>query len=420
MATHIELPEIKSVKIIDTDNNRADDENEKTKMKVSKKNDKNIIKEILKKNIEDKKDIQEKVKNLERAMIQGKPEIVKRLIKDGAPTDVAYRNQDGEIITPLVFAMETDRVDIFLLVLDRILGEGIDSKNLLKTTMLRACIHNIFPFAKILLIITNKFIDYRDVNIYKDCLKDLDGKSKYMYNATFASYLHFCGLFGSSDVLELLLKEDTGIDINQKDSKGNTVLHLASYSGHSKCVTILIQYGANIDEINEDGCTPLLVAIKYASVELIFILISAGADVNAMDCRGISPILVAANRGRDELIHILIIYGANVNTKNLFCKTALMYACEAGDISAVRELLYNGASVTAVDMNKVDAFTIALDKKRDLILSVIVRAYRRVGNFKNLGWHKVLNKKLYRSILAMLDSLLQPDIGKKGGEFANL
>ena len=50
---------------------------------------------------------------------------------------------------------------------------------------------------------------------------------------------------GDYDLVCSLLSR--GVDINQKNSYGYTALILASYNGHERVVSLLIERGANID-----------------------------------------------------------------------------------------------------------------------------------------------------------------------------
>ena len=413
---NVELSEIKPVKEReDNDQDTKEGGKEEKEMKDKNKTILQLIKNILKKDFEGITNDQSKQEDLEEAMTEGKAETVKKLIEAGAPIDVYEWDEKGDIITPLTFAANIDRLDIFCLVLLRAIKEGVDDDEMyVNTAMQRACTKNSVLIAKMLM--------KRNVN-FKDIYDEYEGdppkrETKHAYNDPEASYLHFCAFFGSREVLKLLLEKHTdSVDIDQKDSEGNTALHLASRNGYSTCVSLLIQKNAKVDEVNKAKRTALFVAIQNAPEELIYNLIRAGADVNVEDGRGLTPLFIAAIEGRDTLIPILVNNGANVDARNRFYRTPLMMACRGGNAAAVRELLLSGASIDAKDKNRADAFTSARNKKQDDALSVIVRAHAGVENFKNLGWHKVLTKELYKSLLTMLDCLIVPELDKNRGEF---
>ena len=373
-----------------------------------------LIKPILKKDYEGITIDESKQEELEMAMAEGKAETVKKLLETGAPIDVYDWDEKGDIITPLTFAANIDRLDIFCLVLLRAIREGVDDEDMyVNTAMQRACINNSVSMAQIL---TKRNVNFE--LIYDDYEGEPQVKeTKHIYNDPEASYLHFCAFFGSREVLKLLLeKHQDSVMIDQKDSEGNTALHLASRNGYSTCVSLLLQKGAKVDEVNKAKRTPLFLSIQNAPEELIYNLIRAGADVNAEDRRGLTPLFIASIEGRDMLIPILVNNGANVDARNRFYQTPLMLACKRGNAAAVRELLISGASLDVKDKNRADAFTVARNKKQDEALSVIVRAHAGAENFNNLGWHKVLTRGLYKSLLTMLDCLIEPELDRNRGE----
>ena len=392
---------------------------EKYLLKINKKTIQ-LIETILRENIKEITIDESKRDELESAMAERKTETVKRLLEEGAPIDTYIYEGDekGDTVTPLTFAAKIDRLDIFCLVLSQAIRKGWHDSLFINTAMQKVCMNNSVMMAKILL--------KRNLNfkcIYDDFHSEPQKKmtqrvQKYFYNDYKASYIHFCAFFGSREVLKLLLENHAdSVKIDQKDSGGNTALHLASRNGYSTCVSLLLQKGAKVDEVNRAKGTPLLVAIENAPEELIYSLVRAGADVNAEDGKGATPLLISSFKGRDTLIHNLINNGANVEARNRLYQTPLMLACKGGNAAAVRELLLSGASLKVLDKNGADAFTIARDKKQDDALSVIVRAHAAVENFKNLGWHKVLTLELYKSLLTMLDCIIEPELEKNRGEF---
>ena len=400
----------------DKDEKTLDEDEKEAKVKEKNETILALIENILKKNVEEIIVDEDRQEELENAMLDGKAETVKKLLESGAPIDSWDWDERGGLITPLSFAANIDRLDIFCLVLLRAIREGKDEGEMyVNTAMKKACSKNSIPIVKILL---KWGVGYEENYIGEELPeRRMSTKvTKHRYQDTDATYIHFCAYFGSRDVLKLLLdKQSDNMDIDQKDNEGNTPLHLASKNGYTTCVSLLILKGAKIDEANNAKRTPLFVAIKNAPEELIYHLIRAGADVNVEDHRILTPIFMAAIKGRDTLIPILVNNGANVDARNRFYQTPLMLACKAGNAAAARELLLSGASLDAKDKGRGDAFTMARNKKQDDALSVIVRAHKGAENFKDLGWHKVFTKELYKSILTMLDCLIEPEL--YGGKF---
>ncbi|OIQ02623.1 MAG: ankryin [Zetaproteobacteria bacterium CG06_land_8_20_14_3_00_59_53] len=74
---------------------------------------------------------------------------------------------------------------------------------------------------------------------------------------------------------------DSGVDIEARDAKQNTALHLATRHKQGDCMRLLIARGADVNARNADASTPLHLAEKH--METIRILLEAGADPNLTD-----------------------------------------------------------------------------------------------------------------------------------------
>ena len=58
-------------------------------------------------------------------------------------------------------------------------------------------------------------------------------------------------------------------------------LTLAACGGHVELAMLLLERGANIEEVNDEGYTPLMEAASGGYVEVGRVLLDKGADVNA-------------------------------------------------------------------------------------------------------------------------------------------
>lgn len=76
-----------------------------------------------------------------------------------------------------------------------------------------------------------------------------------------------------------LLLERTTFNLDAKDKEGRTALHFAAeFSG--KCVKILLDKGANVNQANPEGLMPLQIAAKYNNGEGIEHILQKGVNVN--------------------------------------------------------------------------------------------------------------------------------------------
>ena len=138
------------------------------------------------------------------------------------------------------------------------------------------------------------------------------------------------------DVLRIL---DSGVPVDQRDSRGSTALMDAVAQGDAELVAALVAKGANVNARNRRSVTPLMLAAMYHRNDLARLLIDHGAAVNAADEDGSTPLILAAERGNAPLVALLLERGADVGHADGQAKTALTYAREEGyaDVVALLE-----------------------------------------------------------------------------------
>jgi hypothetical protein len=92
---------------------------------------------------------------------------------------------------------------------------------------------------------------------------------------------------------------DAGVPANLCNDKGDTLVMLAAYHGHSQTVTALLERGADPDRPNDRGQTPLAGAVFKGEQAVIEALLDGGADPTA----GIpSAVDTARMFGLDDLV----------------------------------------------------------------------------------------------------------------------
>ena len=84
---------------------------------------------------------------------------------------------------------------------------------------------------------------------------------------------------GHSDCIIILI--NSGADVNNKN--GYTALMWAAIKGHSACIRILIEVGADVNARAMSSNNALLYALVSNCNIGVYILIEAGADINVLD-----------------------------------------------------------------------------------------------------------------------------------------
>ena len=90
----------------------------------------------------------------------------------------------------------------------------------------------------------------------------------------------FIGAAGNGNIRILKLMLKTGVDVNRRDSDGNTALTLAAEHGHSEAMRVLIEAGADVNKCSSNFKTPLTIAMENGDSEAARLLVEAGADTD--------------------------------------------------------------------------------------------------------------------------------------------
>ncbi|KAH6613348.1 hypothetical protein F5144DRAFT_401253 [Chaetomium tenue] len=142
-----------------------------------------------------------------------------------------------------------------------------------------------------------------------------------------------------------------GIDITEglnykkdlKDYQRRTPLSWAAQEGRLKIVELLIQGGANPDEIDGRGYTPLRRAIENHHEAVACLLIDKGADIKAPGTSGSISLFLALQDSHEALARRLIEKGAYIDVGS----TPLIMASEKGYKAVAQLLIDRGVDINA-------------------------------------------------------------------------
>ncbi|KAJ5071726.1 ada2a-containing complex component 3 isoform d [Anaeramoeba ignava] len=156
---------------------------------------------------------------------------------------------------------------------------------------------------------------------------------------------------------------ENGSDVNVKNKKNQTALHIVCQSQKKpkviELIKLLISKGADINAKNDLNQTPLHLACQFQnnkenSFRIIKYLVKKGADVNAQNFENEITLHLACqyqhNKSSFDVVKYLIENDSSVNATNRYNQTPLHLACQFQNkhsLEIIKYLLENGANINA-------------------------------------------------------------------------
>ncbi|XP_061764344.1 protein phosphatase 1 regulatory subunit 12C [Nerophis ophidion] len=97
-------------------------------------------------------------------------------------------------------------------------------------------------------------------------------------------------------------EEDALEIINCSNADGITALHQACIDGSMEMVSFLLEYGANVNQVDSEGWTPLHVAASCGYRDIADFLLRNGASLSAVNCDGDVPVDIALDETTEALL----------------------------------------------------------------------------------------------------------------------
>lgn len=136
------------------------------------------------------------------------------------------------------------------------------------------------------------------------------------------------------------------LDINTKDSSGNSLLHLAVAMKHNKVIVLLLKKDANINILNELGLTPLHLAVTNNSQDSVALLLKENANTSIANTKGYAAIHTATKANNFVIIEMLLAkQPADLKLPTSLGLTPLLVAVESGHLKLIKYYLKNKAQL---------------------------------------------------------------------------
>ncbi len=135
---------------------------------------------------------------------------------------------------------------------------------------------------------------------------------------------------GDLNELKQMFKADPSSVITPVGENG--AIHSAAKSDQADVVSLLLEFGVDINTTDEDGMTALHRAAD-GNVRTVQLLIERGANLNIRDKQGYTPASLAISGQTEEGLEIANMLFQAGSEKDLLC------ACLLGDLNKVKEIL---------------------------------------------------------------------------------
>ncbi len=191
--------------------------------------------------------------------------------------------------------------------------------------------------------------------------------------------IHHAAFGNEPNVIELLYNNTVKCDLNARNKRRQTALHIGVNKLHLKVVQVLLKLRAHASLQDVDGDTPIHDAITKKNQEIIQMLLNANADISICNNSGFNPIHHAALRGNltavrmiiDKLNEIDKVWLIDEKKEDGF--TPLLLACLNNHYEVVKLLIESTkANINNKNLNQQSALHLAIDRQNYDIAKLLI------------------------------------------------
>ena len=197
----------------------------------------------------------------------------------------------------------------------------------------------------------------------------------YMQPCLISLYVHIYYFLPTASVMSLLAK--AGADLNARNKRRQTALHIAVNKGHFNVVKTLLELGCHPSLQDSEGDTPLHDAISKEHDDMLSLLLDYGADITLTNNNGFNALHHAALKGNPSAMKILLTKSNRlwiVEEKKDDGYTALHLAALNNHVEIAELLVRMGkANMDCQNVNLQTALHLAVERQHVQIVKLLVR-----------------------------------------------
>jgi hypothetical protein len=181
-----------------------------------------------------------------------------------------------------------------------------------------------------------------------------------------------------------------GMDVNMKDSAGNSPLSLAAYHGQEKAFECLVAFEADTATKDAKSWTVMHCAVAGGEARMVrFLCKMMGLSPNVTDSSGYTPAHIAAHEDKSEILQSLFDCNADFFQAGYDGCTPAHMAAQANSMAAVK-VIYECVGVKGL-LVEDKREEIAAHKAARFNHTALIRYLKQIGAFQD-----VLNKDVSR------------------------
>jgi len=143
---------------------------------------------------------------------------------------------------------------------------------------------------------------------------------------------------------------NNNIDINWQNNKKESFLHLCSKVGFLESSKWLLEKNINLELQTDDGSTPLFYAIQSNNVQVLSLLVNYGANINHMNIYKRTLLQEATISCNTKILNYLISHCNNLENADIHGNNLIFDAVSSGSTEIIKLI----ASLSEVDVNHIN------------------------------------------------------------------